>query len=398
MTTRHADIAILGGGLAGGLIALALHKARPEVGVLLVEQEESFGGNHVWSFFGSDVGSAGRDLLAPLVEAAWQGYSVRFPRYRRDLDTSYYSMTSARLDALLRERLPASALLSGQRVLAAGKTAVTLADGTRIEAGAVVDARGLRHHGHLAGGWQKFVGQRWRVARPHGLERPIVMDASIEQIDGFRFVYSLPFGPDEIFIEDTYYSDGPAIDHAALSTRIAAYAAAQGWELDTLLHEEQGVLPVVAAGDWDAFWRASGAPGPRAGARAGLFHPVTSYSVPDAVRYALALSRQSDLGHEALTAFSEQWARRHWQRGGFARTLSAMLFGAAEPAGRYRPLEHFYTLNTRVIERFYAGRSTTLDRVRVFAGKPPVPITRALGVLAGIGPKPKPLTLAGMRK
>lgn len=55
-------------------------------------------------------------------------------------------------------------------------------------------------------------------------------------------------------------------------------------------------------------------------------------------------------------------------------------------------------MNTRVIERFYAGRSTALDRVRVFAGKPPVPITRALGVLAGIGPKPKPLTLAGMRK
>lgn len=44
------DIAILGGGLAGGLIALALHRARPDVRVKLIEADDMFGGNHVWSF------------------------------------------------------------------------------------------------------------------------------------------------------------------------------------------------------------------------------------------------------------------------------------------------------------------------------------------------------------
>lgn len=398
MSTRHADIAILGGGLAGGLIALALRKSRPDVSLLLVEQDEALGGNHVWSFFGSDVGKTGRALLAPMVEAGWSGYAVRFPRYRRDLSTSYYSMTSTRLDAALRAALPAEAILTGHRVLAAGTSAVTLADGTRIEAGAVIDARGIRLQGQLTGGWQKFVGQRVRLSHPHGLERPIVMDATVEQIDGFRFVYSLPFGPDEIFIEDTYYSDSPTIDHAAIAVRIGAYARSQGWTIEQVLHEEQGVLPVVAGGDWDAFWRASGGQGPRAGSRAGLFHPVTSYSVPDAVRYALALAQQPDLTHAALTRFSEDWARRHWRRGGFARLLSAMLFVAAEPINRYRTLEHFYTLDTRLVERFYAGRSTIMDRVRIFAGRPPVPVTRALAVIAGTAPDPKPLTLAGMRK
>ncbi len=52
MSIRHADIAILGGGLAGGLIALALRKARPDCTLLLVEQDHVLGGNHVWSFFG----------------------------------------------------------------------------------------------------------------------------------------------------------------------------------------------------------------------------------------------------------------------------------------------------------------------------------------------------------
>ena len=30
--------------------------------------------------------------------------------------------------------------------------------------------------------------------------------------DGFRFVYTLPLSPTELFFEDTYYSDGPALD------------------------------------------------------------------------------------------------------------------------------------------------------------------------------------------
>ena len=44
------DLAILGGGLAGGLVALALTKRRPEVRLAVVEQA-GLGGNHVWSHF-----------------------------------------------------------------------------------------------------------------------------------------------------------------------------------------------------------------------------------------------------------------------------------------------------------------------------------------------------------
>jgi phytoene desaturase len=72
-----------------------------------------------------------------------------------------------------------------------------------------------------------------------------------------------------------------------------------------------------------------------------------------------------------------------------------MLFLAAPPMDRYRMLEHFYGLDSGLIERFYAGKSTRLDRLRVFAGRPPVPVTRALPVLAASlfkrrGPGAKP--------
>lgn len=397
-SARRCDIAILGGGLAGGLIALALARHRPELTVLLVEQEEKLGGNHVWSFFGTDVAKAGRDLLGPIVAAAWPGYTVRFPGHERELSTSYYAMTSARFDAALRKALPASDIITGARVVACSARTATLSDGTRIEAGGVIDARGIRNLGHLTGGWQKFLGQVLKLSAPHGLDRPVVMDATVDQLDGYRFVYLLPFTPDTVFVEDTYYSDSPTVDRVQIAERIADYVRAKGWQVESVLGEEQGVLPVAGGGDFDAFWRSTGKDIARAGTRAGLFHAVTSYSVPDAVRFALALAKQDDLSGEALAVFSEHYARKHWADGKFLRQLSAMLFSAAAPIERYRVLERFYRLDAKLIERFYAGRMTALDKARVLAGKPPVPVGKAIGVLTGLGAKPAPLTLAGMRK
>lgn len=397
MTARKTDIAILGGGLAGGLAALAISRYAPNLAILLVEQDERLGGNHVWSFFGSDVGKAGRDLLAPLVVAAWRDYEVRFPAYERRLDTSYYSMTSERLDSVVRASLPESSILTGLRVLACSAEAATLSDGTRIEARAVIDARGIRHLGHLVGGWQKFVGRRLRFPNPHGLSRPIVMDATVDQLDGYRFVYCLPFSDTEMFIEDTYYSDSPTIDTGAIGARIDAYATAKGWVGGEVTGEETGVLPVVAGGDFDGFWRSTGGSVARLGTRGGLFQPLTSYSLPDAVRSALAVAGRAELDGAMLAAFTERRAREHWRRGRFYRQLSAMLFGAGAPIDRYRVLERFYRLDRKLIERFYAGRSTLFDKARILAGKPPVPLGDAIRVLTG-AKRLAPLSLAGMRK
>jgi lycopene beta-cyclase len=54
-----------------------------------------------------------------------------------------------------------------------------------------------------------------------------------------------------------------------------------------------------------------------------------------------------------------------------------MLFQAAAPAERYRVLERFYRLPEGLIQRFYAGRPTLLDRVRLLSGRPPVPVRLA---------------------
>ncbi|MFM9935656.1 MAG: lycopene beta-cyclase CrtY [Novosphingobium sp.] len=378
MDDLGADIAVLGGGLAGGLIALALAKSRPELRVMVVERDERLGGNHVWSFFATDLPEGGTALVEPLIAARWDDYEVRFPAVRRHLRTPYHSITSARLDAAVRSALPAEMVLCGCDIASVAADRVMLHDGRTIAAGAVIDARGSAGLPHMTGGWQKFLGQLVRTAAPHGLDRPIVMDATVAQHDGYRFVYCLPFSANEVFVEDTYYSDGPDVDAALLRERIGAYCAAAGWQVAEILGEESGVLPVVGRGDWAAFRAGHEKPGVAlAGVRAGLLHPLTGYSFPSALAFALDLARQRDVSGGALAAWSQAWATRHWRGGGFYRMLTKMLFASVTPDKRYLLLQRFYRLDAAMIERFYAGNSTFADRVHVLSGRPPVPLFKA---------------------
>jgi len=373
------DLAILGGGLAGGLIALALTQRRPEIRLAVVEQA-GLGGNHVWSHFGQDIEPSAEWLVEPLVSYRWPAYDVAFPAHRRTLDTPYRSITSERFAAVLRDQVPSEVVVDG-RVVAAVPGKVRLADGRQLAAAAVLDARGPGDLTMLDLGWQKFVGQTLRTAEPHGVSRPTVMDACVEQVDGYRFVYVLPFGPDEIFLEDTYYSDTPELDQALLQSRILAYAQARGWRVIGQSRLERGVLPVVLGGDFEAYWRSTGTGLAKAGVRAGLFHPTTGYSLPDAVRLACLLAAAPDLGHDALVTLTQRHAAQTWARRGFYRALATMLFRAAAPERRYQVLERFYRLSPALVQRFYAAESSWTDQVRILSGRPPVPIGRAFGAL-----------------
>jgi lycopene beta-cyclase len=382
-TTTHCDVAIVGAGLAGGLVALALKHRHPLLDVRLIDAGGAIGGNHVWSFFGSDVAEADRWIVAPLISYGWRNYDIAFPAHRRQIDAAYYSIESERLDTVVRAAFPVSALLLGRAVADVGPTGVMLADGDRIAATAVIDARGPGDVSLLDCGWQKFLGREFRLSEPHDDPRPMVMDATVPQLDGYRFVYCLPFAATRMFVEDTYYSDTPDLDRGLLADRLHDYVAARGWQVEQAAREEAGVLPVTMGGDFEAYWQSSGAGIAKAGMRAGLFHPTTGYSLPDAVRTAALIAGARDLRGAALHTLTHGFARDQWRRRGFYRMLDKMLFRAAEPEERYRVLERFYRLDPRLIGRFYAGRSTMTDKARILTGKPPVPIGRAIRAITG---------------
>jgi len=363
------DYVLVGGGLQNALLALALRERQPSARIALVERAPTLAGNHTWSFHAGDVPPAARAWVEPLVARRWPGYDVRFPDLSRSLSHGYATIPSARVDSVVRGRLadaPGSRLFTGAEVLEVTAGAVGLAGGRRIEGRLVVDARGPEALPATGGaGWQKFLGLELALTRPAGLERPLIMDATVPQLDGFRFLYVLPLAEDRLLVEDTTFSDTPALDPPALRQRIREYARAHGWDVARVLREETGVLPMP----WGGALPRPAAPPLAAGYQGGWFHPATGYSLPVAVRLAELLA-----GRPPEAAFGPALAalaRRHRAQARFAWLLNRLLFCAYPPPERWRVLERFYRLPEPTIERFYALGMTAVDRARLLLGRPP---------------------------
>lgn len=374
---RH-DLIFVGGGLANTLAAYRLKALRPLLRVLLLERGARLGGQHTWSFHASDLGAEELAWLEPFIARSWPRQEVQFPEFTRVLEVGYRSITSERLHAAASAALTGDVLLETD-VARVAPDHVVLADGRRLDADCVIDGRGMTSDAPLALGYQKFIGLEVRVAEGHGEQWPVIMDATVAQRDGYRFVYTLPFADDRILIEDTYYSDTMDLDADRIRADIGVYARKRGWVITEICAEERGVLPIVLAGDVEEHWR--GAEVPRAGLRALLFHQTTSYSLPDAVRLADALAAQPTFEAGAIAAFTKALSLRRWSEQGFYRLLNRMLFQAAAPNERYRVLQRFYRLPDPLIQRFYAGRLTLSDQARILVGKPPVALSQALACL-----------------
>jgi lycopene beta-cyclase len=371
---RHApapsgpdEYVLVGGGLQNCLIALALLESRPLAKLTLIERDARLGGNHTWCFHEGDVPSEGRSIVDRLVVRSWPSHDVIFPTRRRRIAGSYSAITSDRLHGVVTacfERAPNARRVLGN-VSELRQDGVTLDDGRRLPAELVIDARGPEHAASSPGGYQKFVGLELAVEPGSAPEVPILMDATVAQLDGFRFVYVLPWSAGRVLVEDTYYSKAPDLDVPTLRARIEAYAAAAGMKVTEVLREERGVLPIPTALSVEA-----PANGPlRAGYAGGLFHPTTGYSLPVALRLALHLAARP--ARSALGADYARWVGEHRRQVHFCLCLNRLLFSAFAPEQRYHVLERFYGLPEATIRRFYALDTSLADRARILCGRPP---------------------------
>jgi lycopene beta-cyclase len=351
------------------------------VRIALFERGPRLGGNHTWCFHADDVGAAALEWVAPLVGASWPGYRVRFPTYERALSSPYAAVTSDRFDEVVAARLaaaPGCVVRTNAEVVDVAEHVVRLAGGERVAGQVVVDARGpaaTPATAHRA--YQKFIGHELALARPHGLTEPILMDFTVPQDGGLRFVYVLPLAADRVLVEDTYLCETPALDAAVVRARIDAYARAR-FQVAAVLREESGVLPLPLDGEHAAPER-----GPlRAGFQGGWFHPVTGYSFPVALRLAehVAATPPEELFGAGLARLAAEQQRQLR----FCHRLNRMLFSWFEPPQRYNVLARFYRLPEATIRRFYALRLSGTDRFRILAGRPP----RGMSWRAALGRSP----------
>lgn len=385
MSNFDYDVIFVGGGLAAGLAAYLLKIEQPDVRLLLLDSGRSVGWDQTWSFQvlegSSDTSRTGvfraplSSWLSPFISGYWSEYEVQFPHLQRVLQTPYVSIRYAHFIQTLKLHL-GPAYRQGVRVSEIQAQEVALSDGSRLRARCVIDSRGWKESDGIRQpeGYQKFLGLHIQTRTPHGLSRPLMMDARVPQEDGFRFIYVLPWAADELLIEDTHYSRGPEIDEEAYRQKILAYAQEKGWELLRIVGEEQGSLPIPCYGYEPAAIEGLAT----LGVRGGFFHPTTGYSIYEAVHTAewLAVQKEWDAGRIARGL--ARLSQRRWKEFEFYRRLNNMLFFAASDESRYKVLEKFYEHHEDLVARFYAGQTNGRDKLRILSGKPPVSVKKGL--------------------
>ncbi len=416
------DYIIIGGGLQGGLLTLAIGHHQPEATMLLIERESTIGGNHTWSFHPKDVPVESRPWVEPLVTSRWQNYIVRFPGFERRVNLPYASISSNHFSNVVTECFRElqtngykqssavefrssdtdlklgkdiklhSAQSNEMRVLSHDQVESFLLTETEIEfidaqsvrtkrgvtfAGKVViDCRGpsrvLTEHGtdgQFCGGFQKFYGFEIELQKDWPESYPVVMDACQDQSNGFRFMYSLPFSTRRVLVEDTQFSEDPKVYRAECLRNMEEFVRSKTNSAWKIVREESGCLPMPLS--YESMPRDTL---PLQGGYAGgFFHAATGYSFPLAVRFAQAVASVEPQrvveSVAALVSENQSQAR-------FARLLNRLLFRLVKPSKRWGIFQRFYrVLSDDTISRFYAHRFTKYDALRIVVGRPPAGLT-----------------------
>ncbi|HFB2048353.1 MAG: lycopene beta-cyclase CrtY [Hyphomicrobiaceae bacterium] len=374
----HFDVILVGGGLANMLIAIRLATTRRDLRILIAEAKGRIGGDHTWSYHSKDVTPCQDLWLSSIGNATWPSQLVQFPSYKRTLATGYRTLTS---DDLRRRLANYSVeIILSTRVNNITNNSITLDGGQKIFGTCVIDGRGIQSFTNLKLGYQKFFGIEFEMFEPHYLSEPIIMDSVVDQTDGYRFIYSLPYSPTSILIEDTYYSPNSSLNRDRIANSLYYYAQSKGWKIKAVKREETGVLPVVIDGKFESIWPSNEST-PRSGIRAGFFHNTTGYSLPFSAAAAQNLASIEVLNSSNASVYLRAEAQKFWNKQHYFQLLNRMLFVAARNDEHRGIFQRFYRLPRPLIERFYAAELNIWDKFQILYGKPPVSICRAMSVV-----------------
>jgi lycopene beta-cyclase len=234
---------------------------------------------------------------------AWAGGEHRLDRTYVVLDTPGLQHTLG---------LNGVAVLRGS-VVDAGAHRVTLADGQPVEADLVLDARGTRLSPDRAA--QTAYGLVVPTERAAAAGGPWFMDWRRDHGAGAdavpSFLYAVPLDADRTLLEETCLVGRPALGLDELRRRLERRLAARGVELVGDEPVERVRFSVEAEPGTPPPSRRAPTDRPVAlGARAGVMHPATGYSVAVSLRLAEEVAQAVAAGRDVWSALWPASARR----------------------------------------------------------------------------------------
>lgn len=354
---------VVGGGLFGSFIALTLQR-RFGINSQVIEKEQVLGGNHTWSFNSSDISKDVLELFSDLIFPIGSGSQVFFSDFHRDLPGQYYSIKSESLDQVMK-----SDFIEQGGDLRLSETHQSF-DSYPWE----IDCTGRGPA--VPCGFQNFYGIEIETEGDHRIATPIIMDTRVDQLGEYRFFYVLPFGSNRLLIEDTRFSASSFKGDEDLHQECVNYIETHlpNVQIKRVLRRERGALPLPLQNyDFDKMGLSLGR---------GMFHPTTGYSTPVLFNFIDRLIRRKEMNHAIFEFEVNSFLMELHRKQRFFITLNRLFFiGAKCPEEKINIFKNFYRLDPQVISRFYNMSFTWFDRLKLFAARPPIPITNGLSVL-----------------
>lgn len=387
----NADVIIAGGGLSGGLVALRLALAHPNLRVLILERESRLGGNHTYSFHSAGEPEA---WLQPIITRTWNQFEVRFPKTDKAISVNHSVVRSKDFhDGIVRKL--GDGVRLGCSVKKISDSEVETSTGEILRAPLVIDATGIHsqqiHKNRFLDvpcGWMKYIGFDLKLNKPHGLGLPVLMDARVPQMDGFRYFSITPISETTLFVQECYLSSNPDLNAERISRSILAYGERNGWSIQSISkpdnHKEHAAIPLplhtfevdkermnskklVIEGE-DFIDRSP----VQISAAQGWYHSATGQAVSDATRVAEFIASRSRLRTGPVRAELRHFRRDWVEQQRFYRTFNRLIFQAVEPSLRHIAFDRMMGLKEDIIGRFLSGTSTKTDATKIMSIKPPV--------------------------
>lgn len=188
--SRAIDMAIVGGGLHGCLVALALARWRPEARVVMIEAQDRFGGGAVAPFRLEGVSPAMARVIDPLIVAEWPRYYVETGDAAVSVSDRLAMIDPAQLHAELCAHLRPADCWRNTPAEPRGDRSVMTSRGA-VEAGLVLD---LRPPSYGAGPAILATTIAYRSPEPLALEVPILFDRDLAGRTGAAVWQHFPIG------------------------------------------------------------------------------------------------------------------------------------------------------------------------------------------------------------
>ena len=365
MQNGTAHFAILGGGLAGLSLALALRAQRVPAHLTIIEPREHYTDDRTWCFWDTD-----RHPFRDLIAQRWPRWRTRTPQRTATGESHHTPYCRLRAGAVYQRALDQ---LSGDPdvTLALGSHVTGICQGTvqtdrgALAPTAIFDGRPPPQRADWPGRMQQFLGRRLSFDRPSFEPgRCELMDFCLPQDLGIAFLYVLPEDRHTALIEATVLS-AERVSQARLAALLET-AIAERYGTPALVHgEENGAIPMLPHPPNEA------PEGTIAiGTRAGAPRPSTGYAFLPIQRHSRALAQAAGRGRLAQQPM----------RSAFTSWLDKVFLTALANNPWQAPayfLQLFGKVPSHRLARFLMERGGAVDHARVMAALPVRPFMQA---------------------